>query len=76
MLLAPLGLIFFFSRQRFYTRGSKYFEAIPVFLKIRDGHNPALWMLEISTPVVEGQLGVNFADIFARSADWVCLLWW
>ncbi|CAA2982050.1 DDB1- and CUL4-associated factor 8 isoform X2, partial [Olea europaea subsp. europaea] len=37
---------------------------------IRDGYNPALWMLEISTPVVEGQLGVNFADIFARSADW------
>ncbi|XP_022864351.1 ABC transporter G family member 39-like isoform X1 [Olea europaea var. sylvestris] len=46
----------------------EYFGAIPGVPKIRDGYNPATWMLEISTPAVEGQLGVNFADIFASSS--------
>ncbi|KAL2509221.1 ABC transporter G family member 39 [Forsythia ovata] len=46
----------------------EYFEAIPGVPKIRDGNNPATWMLEISTPAVEGQLGVDFADIYANSS--------
>ncbi|KAL2487195.1 ABC transporter G family member 39 [Abeliophyllum distichum] len=46
----------------------EYFEAIPGVPKIRDGYNPATWMLEISTPAVEGQLGADFADIYANSS--------
>ncbi|XWS11667.1 hypothetical protein CRYUN_Cryun37aG0019100 [Craigia yunnanensis] len=32
----------------------EYFEAVPGVPKIKDGYNPATWMLEISTPAVEG----------------------
>ncbi|CDP15381.1 unnamed protein product [Coffea canephora] len=47
-----------------------YFEAsvVPGVPKITPGYNPATWMLEISTPSVEAQLQVDFADIFAESA--------
>ncbi|KAK7337203.1 hypothetical protein VNO77_17766 [Canavalia gladiata] len=45
----------------------EYFEAIAGVPKIKDGYNPATWMLEISTPSIEAQLGVDFADIYANS---------
>ncbi|PQQ16684.1 hypothetical protein Pyn_38487 [Prunus yedoensis var. nudiflora] len=45
----------------------EYFEAIPGITKIRDGYNPATWMLEISSPTVEAQLNVDFADIYQKS---------
>ncbi|GFY97806.1 pleiotropic drug resistance 11 [Actinidia rufa] len=46
----------------------EYFEAVPGVPKIRDGYNPATWMLEISAPPVEAQLEVDFADIYAKSS--------
>ncbi|XP_058204744.1 pleiotropic drug resistance protein 2-like [Rhododendron vialii] len=46
----------------------EYFEAVPGVPKIRDGYNPATWMLEISAPSVEAQLGIDFADIYANSS--------
>ncbi|KAE8038769.1 hypothetical protein FH972_011245 [Carpinus fangiana] len=42
-------------------------EAIPHITKINDGYNPATWMLEISSPAVEGQLDLDFAEIYANS---------
>ncbi|KAG9146581.1 hypothetical protein Leryth_014602 [Lithospermum erythrorhizon] len=45
----------------------EYFESIPGVPKIKEGSNPATWMLEISTPAVEAQLNVNFANIYASS---------
>ncbi|XP_028768400.1 pleiotropic drug resistance protein 2-like [Neltuma alba] len=45
----------------------EYFEAIPGVPKIRDGHNPATWMLEISTPAAESQLDVDFAELYTKS---------
>jgi hypothetical protein len=42
-------------------------QAIPHVTKINDGYNPATWMLEISSPAVEGQLDVDFAEIYANS---------
>ncbi|ESW34862.1 hypothetical protein PHAVU_001G187800 [Phaseolus vulgaris] len=45
----------------------EYFEAIPGVPKIKDGYNPATWMLEISTPSYEAQLGIDFADIYVNS---------
>ncbi|GKV53954.1 hypothetical protein SLEP1_g60465, partial [Rubroshorea leprosula] len=45
----------------------EYFEAVPGVLKINDGYNPATWMLEISSTVVEAQLYVDFAEIYANS---------
>ncbi|XP_030532381.1 pleiotropic drug resistance protein 2 [Rhodamnia argentea] len=45
----------------------EYFEAVPGVPKIRDGYNPATWMLEVSAPTVEAQLDVDFADIYANT---------
>ncbi|XP_058203379.1 pleiotropic drug resistance protein 2-like isoform X3 [Rhododendron vialii] len=46
----------------------EYFEAVPGVPKIKDGYNPATWMLEISAPSVETQLNVDFAEIYAKSS--------
>ncbi|CAM6091822.1 unnamed protein product [Calypogeia fissa] len=46
----------------------KYFEAIPGVPKIKEGYNPATWMLEISSISMEARLGVNFEDVYAKSA--------
>ncbi|XP_050231244.1 ABC transporter G family member 39-like [Mercurialis annua] len=45
----------------------EYFEAIPGVPKIKEGYNPATWMLDISTTSFETQQNVDFADIFANS---------
>ncbi|XVF78081.1 hypothetical protein PTKIN_Ptkin14bG0099900 [Pterospermum kingtungense] len=46
----------------------EYFEAIPGVPKIKNGYNPATWMLEITTSAVESQINVDFAEIYARSS--------
>ncbi|KAK9122733.1 hypothetical protein Sjap_012335 [Stephania japonica] len=48
----------------------EYFEAIPGVPKIRDGYNPATWMLEVTTPAIEAQLKVNFAEVYTKSATY------
>ncbi|KAI4322386.1 hypothetical protein L6164_022088 [Bauhinia variegata] len=45
----------------------EYFEAIPGVPKIKEGYNPATWMLESSTSAVEAQLTIDFADVYANS---------
>ncbi|KAL5974593.1 Pleiotropic drug resistance protein 2 [Asimina triloba] len=45
----------------------EYFEAIPGIPKIRDGYNPATWMLEVSSTAVESHLDLDFADVYANS---------
>ncbi|CAM8980801.1 unnamed protein product [Rhodiola kirilowii] len=46
----------------------EYFEAIPGVPKIQDGQNPATWMLDVSSPSVEAQLDVDFAEIYTNSS--------
>eukprot|EP00250_Pteridium_aquilinum_P022353 c25359_g2_i2 orf=102-4673(+) len=46
----------------------EYFESIPGVPKIKEGYNPATWMLEVTSQSVETHLGVDFADIFRNSA--------
>ncbi|KAJ9684813.1 hypothetical protein PVL29_017010 [Vitis rotundifolia] len=45
----------------------EYFEAVPGVPKVRDGQNPATWMLEVSSAAVEARVGVDFAEIYAKS---------
>ncbi|KAJ9153602.1 hypothetical protein P3X46_027028 [Hevea brasiliensis] len=45
----------------------KYFEGIEGVSKIKDGYNPATWMLEVTTQAQEVTLGVDFADIYKNS---------
>ncbi|KAK8989859.1 hypothetical protein V6N11_064273 [Hibiscus sabdariffa] len=42
-------------------------EGIEGVSKIKDGYNPATWMLELSTTAQELALGVDFADIYKKS---------
>ncbi|RYR50693.1 hypothetical protein Ahy_A07g037322 [Arachis hypogaea] len=44
-----------------------YFESVKGVNKIRDGCNPATWMLEITTPAREMDLNVDFSDIYKNS---------
>lgn len=58
------------------TRAVQAIPGVPPFAKeSRDGMgaldvaalNPATWVLDISTPASEERIGVDFADIYARS---------
>ncbi|KAE9586977.1 putative xenobiotic-transporting ATPase [Lupinus albus] len=44
-----------------------YFEGINGVPKIRNGYNPATWMLEVTSEAQEAALGVNFAEIYKNS---------
>ncbi|OEL28808.1 ABC transporter G family member 43 [Dichanthelium oligosanthes] len=46
----------------------EYFEAIPGVPKITEGYNPATWMLEVSSPLAEARMNVDFSEIYANSA--------
>ena len=35
--------------------------------KIKDGYNPATWMLEVTSAAQEAILGVNFAQVYKNS---------
>ncbi|KAI3737598.1 hypothetical protein L2E82_27606 [Cichorium intybus] len=45
----------------------EYFEDIDGISKIKDGYNPATWMLEVSTSAQETALGVDFTQIYKNS---------
>ncbi|XP_004515482.1 pleiotropic drug resistance protein 2-like [Cicer arietinum] len=46
----------------------EYFEAITGIPKIKDRYNPATWMLEISSPLVESRLNIDFAELYTKSS--------
>ncbi|KAL6341744.1 hypothetical protein AAG906_037988 [Vitis piasezkii] len=45
----------------------KYFEGIDGVNKIKDGYNPATWMLEVTSAAQEAALGINFTDVYKNS---------
>ncbi|XP_050384706.1 pleiotropic drug resistance protein 1-like isoform X2 [Argentina anserina] len=45
-----------------------YFEDIEGVGKIKDGYNPATWMLDVSTLAQEFALGIDFAQVYKQSA--------
>lgn len=42
-------------------------QAVPGVPKIKQGYNPATWMLEVTSVGVEQRLEVDFAEIYAKS---------
>ncbi|XP_058221819.1 pleiotropic drug resistance protein 1-like isoform X1 [Rhododendron vialii] len=44
-----------------------YFEGINGVSKIKDGYNPATWMLEVTSVAQEAAHGVNFAEVYKNS---------
>ncbi|CAA0810655.1 ABC transporter G family member 40 [Striga hermonthica] len=57
--VGPLG--------RHSTHLINYFEEIEGVQKIKDGYNPATWMLEVTTSAQEQLLGVDFAEHYKKS---------
>ncbi|CAI0544498.1 unnamed protein product [Linum tenue] len=47
-----------------------YFQGIEGIPPIVDGHNPATWMLEVTAASVEERLGVDFAQLYAKSEQY------
>ncbi|XP_002527330.2 pleiotropic drug resistance protein 1 [Ricinus communis] len=45
----------------------KYFEGIEGVSKIKDGYNPATWMLEVTSTAQELAMGIDFSDIYKNS---------
>ncbi|KAK7320706.1 hypothetical protein VNO77_30425 [Canavalia gladiata] len=45
----------------------QYFEAIQGVPKIKDGYNPATWMLEVTSAGTEACLKVNFTNVYKNS---------
>ncbi|KAK1362999.1 hypothetical protein POM88_038560 [Heracleum sosnowskyi] len=45
----------------------KYFEDIEGASKIKDGYNPATWMLEVTASAQERVLGIDFAEFYHNS---------
>nr|KAJ0208199.1 hypothetical protein LSAT_V11C500275870 [Lactuca sativa] len=45
----------------------KYFEDIEGISKIKDGYNPATWMLEVSASAQEMALGIDFTQVYKNS---------
>ncbi|KAL3616102.1 transcription factor [Castilleja foliolosa] len=45
----------------------EYFEGIDGVSKIKDGYNPATWMLEVTSTPQEEALGVNFVELYKNS---------
>lgn len=46
----------------------EYFEGLPGVPKLKEGLNPATWMLQISTPGMEKMIGIDFAEAYRTSA--------
>ncbi|KAJ4823985.1 hypothetical protein Tsubulata_051044, partial [Turnera subulata] len=45
----------------------EYFESIPGVPKIKENYNPATWMLDVTSPSSEAQLGLEFAHLYQQS---------
>ncbi|MCO5612472.1 hypothetical protein L7F22_066739 [Adiantum nelumboides] len=46
----------------------EYFESIAGVPKLKEGYNPATWVLQITSPSSESRLTVDFADIYESSS--------
>ncbi|XP_022982807.1 pleiotropic drug resistance protein 3-like isoform X2 [Cucurbita maxima] len=45
----------------------EYFEHVPGVSKIRENYNPATWMLEVTSPSAESELGIDFSQVYKNS---------
>ncbi|EXB80290.1 Pleiotropic drug resistance protein 3 [Morus notabilis] len=69
LLLMKTGgrMIYSGSLGKHSRRVIEYFESIPGVPSIRDNHNPATWMLDVTSRSAEAELGIDFAQIFQGS---------
>lgn len=58
----------YLRQRRLFLMYTIFMQAIPGVPKIEEGYNPATWMLEVTSPLDEARLNVDFAEIYANSA--------
>ncbi|XP_047341338.1 ABC transporter G family member 34-like [Impatiens glandulifera] len=46
----------------------EYFESVQGVPKIREGYNPATWVLEVTNSSLEAQLNIDFAEVYVNSS--------
>lgn len=63
MLLVTIYSIFFSKHLIFI-----YTQQVPGVSMIRENHNPATWMLEVTSLAAEAKLGIDFAQVYKNSA--------
>ncbi|KAK8318975.1 hypothetical protein V6Z12_A13G210600 [Gossypium hirsutum] len=61
------SLIYFGPLGEHSCKVIQYLEGIPGMPKIKDNINPATWMLEVTSPFVETELGADFSKIYKKS---------
>jgi len=67
-------LTYYYNKDWFLTHNFRI-QAIDGVPKIKDGYNPATWMLEVSSLAVETRLGIHFADIYRNSDLYQLSIW-
>lgn len=55
------------SQYRCWYHGLGFVQEINGVSKIKDGYNPATWMLEVTTSAQEENLGINFTEVYKNS---------
>jgi len=53
--------------QKFHSCHSFILKEIQGISKIKDGYNPATWMMEVTSSAKELELGIDFADVYKNS---------
>ncbi|XP_024532454.1 pleiotropic drug resistance protein 1 isoform X2 [Selaginella moellendorffii] len=53
---------------KFSAEAIHYFEGVPGVPKIKDGHNPATWILEVTSQMSEARLEIDFAEVYRKAS--------
>ena len=67
MILQEFPNFLYFFRITNYIIMLHIVQGIQGVRKIKDGYNPATWMLEVTTVSQEQILGVDFSDLYKKS---------
>lgn len=46
------------------------YQNVPGVSNIRENYNPATWMLKVTSPSAEAELGIDFAQVYKNSAQY------
>ncbi|XP_022154233.1 pleiotropic drug resistance protein 3-like isoform X2 [Momordica charantia] len=61
-------VIYYGPLGRHSSKVIEFFEQVPGVSMIRENHNPATWMLEVTSSAAEAKLGIDFAQVYKNSA--------
>ncbi|KAG2314079.1 hypothetical protein Bca52824_017201 [Brassica carinata] len=62
------GQIIYTESLQHHSQKLEYFEAVAGVPNIKDGYNPAAWVLDVTTLSMESQMSAHFAQLFTNSS--------